>query len=376
MKENTMITKEEKGLEFMEFMNYTSGNYKNIIRKAPTDFDTKQNSIWIFHHTDLDGYCSGHLVERYLSSLQELKDVPVNLVPTDYNSNFENFEIYENDLIWLVDLSMTEDKLRYLYTQSKNVYWIDHHASNVKMLKADESIENLVNKFNICVLGDTSNKYSAAMLVYCTLFETIPDKAPLYVKLTSDWDTWTHDYPNSICFNEAMNGLPNYKLIDRDGNIDQDSIWMSLWKEKDSNDLAVLDKVINRGRPIVEDTERKNARYLGSNGFEFELLDYKILCCNMKSNSLLFGSKIDDYDMVCPFVMQERDGKLVWTYSLFSNKDYVDCSDVAKLFGGGGHKGAAGFTVPYCIFTEPMKLKLTLNKKKKEIKKIYEKQYE
>lgn len=29
--------------------------------------------------------------------------------------------------------------------------------------------------------------------------------------------------------------------------------------------------------------------------------------------------------------------------SLYSTRADVDCSEVAKVFGGGGHKGAAGF---------------------------------
>lgn len=32
-----------------------------------------------------------------------------------------------------------------------------------------------------------------------------------------------------------------------------------------------------------------------------------------------------------------------WTVSLYSTRDDVNCADIAKSFGGGGHKGAAGF---------------------------------
>lgn len=36
-----------------------------------------------------------------------------------------------------------------------------------------------------------------------------------------------------------------------------------------------------------------------------------------------------------------------WRYSLRSTK--VDCSKVAMLYGGGGHKGAAGFNTKECV---------------------------
>ena len=33
--------------------------------------------------------------------------------------------------------------------------------------------------------------------------------------------------------------------------------------------------------------------------------------------------------------------------SLYSNKENVNVCDIAKIFGGGGHASAAGFTIPY-----------------------------
>jgi len=35
-----------------------------------------------------------------------------------------------------------------------------------------------------------------------------------------------------------------------------------------------------------------------------------------------------------------------WTFSLYTTKDEVDCSVIAKSKGGGGHKKAAGFQLP------------------------------
>lgn len=35
----------------------------------------------------------------------------------------------------------------------------------------------------------------------------------------------------------------------------------------------------------------------------------------------------------------------VWMFSLYNDDGKVDCSEICKQYGGGGHKGAAGFTV-------------------------------
>ena len=56
------------------------------------------------------------------------------------------------------------------------------------------------------------------------------------------------------------------------------------------------------------------------------------------ANSTYFGEEINNVD-VC--VTQCFDGK-GWTVSLYSNKPDIDCSHCAKIFDGGGHKGAAG----------------------------------
>jgi len=39
-----------------------------------------------------------------------------------------------------------------------------------------------------------------------------------------------------------------------------------------------------------------------------------------------------------------------WSYSVYSTKPDIDCSAFAKRYGGGGHKGAAGFYSDSLIF--------------------------
>ena len=58
------------------------------------------------------------------------------------------------------------------------------------------------------------------------------------------------------------------------------------------------------------------------------------------ANSTFFGEYIDKCDVCITFCF---DGKQV-AVSAYSNKEDIDCSYAAKVFGGGGHKGAAGCT--------------------------------
>ena len=70
-------------------------------------------------------------------------------------------------------------------------------------------------------------------------------------------------------------------------------------------------------------------------------ITYRFLCVNQERfNPINFGIDYhkDGYEGFACFWY--KDDK--WNFSLYSEK--VDCSVIAKGYGGGGHKGAAGFT--------------------------------
>ena len=74
-------------------------------------------------------------------------------------------------------------------------------------------------------------------------------------------------------------------------------------------------------------------------GFETEFEGVKCFAVNLgHCNSEYFKSLPDDkYDALMPFVFNGD----MYTVSLYSKT--VDVSEIAKKYGGGGHKGAAGF---------------------------------
>jgi nanoRNase/pAp phosphatase (c-di-AMP/oligoRNAs hydrolase) len=78
--------------------------------------------------------------------------------------------------------------------------------------------------------------------------------------------------------------------------------------------------------------------------FEIEFKGLKAICLNGGGfNSDVFKSVYDEsrHDIMMPFQFNGR----FWTVSLYTTKDEVDCSVIAKSMGGGGHKKAAGFQV-------------------------------
>ena len=46
-----------------------------------------------------------------------------------------------------------------------------------------------------------------------------------------------------------------------------------------------------------------------------------------------------------------------WTVSIYSTNKNIDCSELAKKYGGGGHKGAAGFQCENLPFSITLRIK-------------------
>jgi oligoribonuclease NrnB/cAMP/cGMP phosphodiesterase (DHH superfamily) len=70
---------------------------------------------------------------------------------------------------------------------------------------------------------------------------------------------------------------------------------------------------------------------------------YKFICFNKERfNPINFGIEYhkDGYDGAACFHYSGEDKK--WHFSFYNENGKVDCSRIAKQFGGGGHSGAAG----------------------------------
>jgi len=100
--------------------------------------------------------------------------------------------------------------------------------------------------------------------------------------------------------------------------------------------------VLRRGRTVLDYQTQQYAIEAKAACFETDLDGLHCIAANRGlANSQLFDSVWDSnrYDAMMTF--HWRKGQ--WNISLYSDKDDVDVSLVAKAHGGGGHKEAAGF---------------------------------
>lgn len=282
------------------------------------------------HHTDHDGHCAGFWVKkRYPQMTKE------DFIEMDYGSTLDWFsKIKKDEPVIIVDFSFDKkEDMDKLLSKTKNVIWIDHHISAIKKFEGMD------------IKGLRYNGIAGCMLTWAYFNKmedgTIPfdpkmcTEAPWMTKYVHDRDVWLHEYGEETDhFNLGLDAIPNKQPYD------------PIWEE--ALNIDKVRKLIEEGSVIERYRDSLGLRAQKS-GFEYDFDGHKAFCINnCFSGSEYFGEMIDKYDIVCCFNYNGVDR--IWEYSLYSNKENVDCSVICTERGGGGHKGAAGFTTNKLVF--------------------------
>lgn len=268
-----------------------------------------------FYHTDMDGKCAGAIVFRAMKN-QENDGTGFEYIPINYNDDFPFSKIMKDEEVIIVDFSLQKvgewDKLLDI---TKNVVWIDHHKTAIQ--KAPQEVHSLH--------GIRKDGTSGCILTWEYFYPKL--KLPLVVDMLGKYDVWDFSkYGNDL--NKLQAGIRLWETHPESDNWDR---WLN-------ENYTATDELL-RGTIALQFRDNTWAGLIKSWSFWATFEGYKAICCNAGSvSSQLFDSVKEDYDLMVPFVF---DGKQ-WTVSLYTKKD-IDCSELAKRYGGGGHKQAAGF---------------------------------
>lgn len=314
-----------------------------------------RNIYILYHSKDLDGYCSGAIASMYFrKKLKEdgyIRDWLVEFAPDNPHNAVLNYrkisflvsskarihligvdygqeppEIEFDSEVVLMDMSYSELFMRRMINMASKFTWIDHHKSSIEKLDVLTKEQN--EKFRYVL----DRHYSACELAWYHFF---PDKhiTPA-VTLLGKYDTWrgygTDEWNNNVMpFQMGMRQITGnayeFPVILLEDN----------WGEE-------IPKIMMSGEQILKYQEAQYQRACAI-AFEDKLCDYRALCMNIGgANFTAFKSVWDGkkHDIAVTFHYTGTN----WKYSLFTDKPEIDVSEIAKRFGGGGHKGAAGFT--------------------------------
>lgn len=329
--------------------------------------------ILIIHHNDDDGFASAYIAKYYFETREQ--NVDITLIEADYIYPLEKLiekthklDPYEFDEILLLDYSIsTSENIRYIQTLHHdwlNITWIDHHRTSVETMHMYPYLKEF--------RGIVCDGISATALTYIyfmigkSLFDKVspilssaiiskvpmrPDqrdkifeiiKIPKVLRAINDYDIWDHRNPETTLFHYGFN-ISYYVIY----SILDESVAATDIEDK------IYSKAVEDGTVITDYIDKVNSEDIDAASFAWALnvdgRDYKCICLNtMKTTSLTFGDHIKDYDICIAFWYNGK--KIAWSYSLYTVKSNVDCAAIAKSFGGGGHKQAAGFSSKELIF--------------------------
>lgn len=282
----------------------------------------------IYHGNCMDGFAAAWVVRKwYADEMVPRQDPPraITFEPAQYQQEFNDafYEKYTDVQLIIVDFSFPPEVMLKLLDYCDNITWIDHHKSAVEAVLANfRLVEHpLFTKFH-------SMDHSGAMLAWKWFFGDA--EPPQLLKYVEDRDLWKFKFSETKDVIAAVFSFP-YDFEEYDFLMARDADGLT--------DLMVQGSAINRKHfKDIHENLNTSVRWLRIGG-----VDMPVINCPKEwgSDAAHILAQTSSSGMAA-YYWDSADGR---TFGLRSIGD-SDVSVVAKVYGGGGHKNAAGFKVP------------------------------
>lgn len=276
-----------------------------------------------FYHGDADGITAGFWVRYYT------KDTNANdYIEINYGKEFPFDLIGKDEEVYIVDYSISLQEMEKLLEITSNVIWIDHHKTAIEKYKDfPREIKGLrYDGVAGCIL--TWMYFNG----YSEPGDEVERGVPTFTRYIGDYDIWEFKYGDDTRhFHMAFNAQ-NYTPTDER--------MMGLLR------FPIVKAMCADGAVMGQYKQSWSKNYCKVYGFEKDFEGYKAYVINLgfAGSDSFIGVDVDKYDLLISCVY---DGQK-WKYSLRSEK--IDVSEIALKYGGGGHKGAAGFVNDKFLF--------------------------
>lgn len=333
-------------------------------------------TVCIYHSIDLDGWMSAAIVKHWFinqnknhivinidnqSSSTQGSIIDINRLDfIGYNYGQPILDLSGYDKVIMCDISFSKEEM---FKIKDKLIWIDHHISAIKDIYGEHKWLPTDND----IKGIIDVKFAACELTWQYFFPNKP--IPEIVRLLGRYDCFGHkgtneeqkvlefqygarqyisNYEKAYYYLTTTFDIENKPLLPQIFDSGK-SIYKYLCTEakqvyKNGFDITFDIGCLNNNSVVHQSIGEKEG--CNQNCIECEYNgEYKFLCINKERfNPINFGIDYhkDGYDGAASFHRRD-DGK--WAFSLYNDNGKVDCSQIAKQYGGGGHKGAAGFTI-------------------------------
>ena len=295
--------------------------------------------IVIYHGNCADGFCAalafwlkhGNAMEYYPGVYQE---APPNV---------------EGRIVYMVDFSYKRDVVLEMLEKAEKVYFIDHHKTAIEDLADLSDIGSEFLQPNFMAYTDLNR--SGAMLAWDFVYNTVwngfgfernrvnlePEyrEAPKLFHYVQDRDLWQKKLPRTNEFSANLFSY-NYDFVE----------WAGIMSDVESvagftHFCMAGEAILRKQQKDINELLKVTLRYfpLAHEGDGVPTANMPYTLASEACHQLL-----QDHPEA-PFAACYWDTETHRIFSLRSEEGREDVSEIAKLYGGGGHRNAAGFRV-------------------------------
>jgi oligoribonuclease NrnB/cAMP/cGMP phosphodiesterase (DHH superfamily) len=298
--------------------------------------------LFIYHGKCYDGFTAAWVFETFRKKGLSIIDQPVTYFPATYGQDPPDCKGKE---VWLVDFTFPREvMIEKIIKPSMRTIILDHHKT------AEADLKDILGEIRDKGLQRQGDKVifdmyrSGAAILYDELEREYAKRAGSHIPQPSGRSLWLVDYVEDRDLWKWQ--LPNSKEV----SAFVSSVPMT-FAEWDAIDAIGYSRVAEGGRAILRYIENYGDKACENATIE-KIDEFDVPCINTQYMNISdHVGKLADLHPEAPFAVgyfRRSDGQ--WQFSLRSRGDF-DVSEIAKRFGGGGHKSAAGFQVtmlPWC----------------------------
>lgn len=269
---------------------------------------------YVFYHSPcLDGLVAAWIIRNHFG------ERGIKFVPFDYGDPFMSTMQFDGKHVLFVDVSIPRDAILSLAGSASHVTILDHHKTAAAALEGLNDVANITARFDM--------EQSGAGLAWSYVNGSRAD-IPRIAELVEDRDLWRfrHDPETTWMHRFLEIGDLSFGWIDKAAEI------------LANDDLESVGGPLDRIYREKIERLAKSASRIGISGHDVPIVQCEKQYASDVGHTLL--KKFPDAPFAACYCVDEKGhGRM----SLRSDDARADVSEIAKGFGGGGHRNAAGF---------------------------------
>ena len=282
----------------------------------------------LYHANCTDGLAAAYCAWKALP--KEATFIPVN-----YSEPFPKLNLTSEDTVYIVDFCYSFEVLQNSLPKGCCVVVLDHHKT------AKQDFDKIISCEDWTGTGIFDLSKSGAMLAWNWFMDGKP--APAIIEHIQDRDLWKFDLPATA---DVIAGLRVFKDSHRFEVFDK-----LVYDDAGDFNTEMVKKLSSVGAILNEKTAKdcegfarkgsEKIRTILFHGHKTALYNTTTLISEIGAAVLRSGQC---YDVSMSFFVTS-DLKMVFSLRSHDKGANVDVSSICKMYGGGGHRNAAGFTM-------------------------------